>query len=84
MIIVFHGRQINNECTHYLDKYVTIFFQQRIKFYTIALIRLFNFFNFKPEYNFEEGDEEKIMSDFLVKIQSYQLFTLQARIYNKL
>ncbi len=24
------------------------------------------------------------MSDFLVKLQSYQLFTLQARIYNKL
>ena len=45
---------------------------------------LFKLFNFKPEYNSEEEDEEKIMSDFLVKLQSYQLFTLQARIYNKL
>ena len=45
---------------------------------------LFKLFNFKPEYNSEEEDEEKIMSDFLVKLQSYQLFTLQARIYSKL
>ena len=45
---------------------------------------LFKLFNFKPEYDSEEDDEEKIMSDFLVKLQSYQLFTLQVRIYNKL
>ena len=29
-------------------------------------------------------DFSLIMSDFLVKLQSYQLFTLQVRIYNKL
>jgi hypothetical protein len=45
---------------------------------------LFKLFNLKTEYESEEDDEEKIMSNFLVKLQSYQLFTLQARIYNKL
>ena len=45
---------------------------------------LFKFFKFKPELNSEEEDDDKIMSDFLKKLQSYQLFTFQARIYNKL
>ncbi len=31
-----------------------------------------------------EADEEKIMSDFIGKLYSYDLFTLQSRIYNKL
>ena len=56
-----------------------IFLQQRIKVYAIASIAcncLYKPFNFKPEYNSEEEDEEIIMSDFLVKLQSYQLFTV--------
>ena len=31
-----------------------------------------------------DNDEEKIMSEFIKKLQSYYLFTLQSRIYNKL
>jgi hypothetical protein len=61
-----------------------IFPQQHTKVYAIVLIFLLKLFNFKPEYDSEDDDEEKIMSDFLVKLQSYQLFTLQVRIYNKL
>ena len=32
----------------------------------------------------EEVDDEKIMNDFIEKLQSYQLFTLNSRMYNKL
>ena len=32
----------------------------------------------------DDNDEEKIMSEFIKKLQSYYLFTLQSRIYNKL
>jgi hypothetical protein len=41
---------------------------------------------FKPEAPLEDEDEneEKIMSDFIDKLHSYDLFTLQSRIYNKL
>ena len=43
-------------------------------------------FKFKPEVTPEdaEANEEKIMSDFIDKLHSYDLFTLQSRIYNKL
>ena len=47
---------------------------------------LYKLFKFKPEVTPEddEGNEEKIMSDFIEKLNSYSLFTLQSRIYNKL
>jgi hypothetical protein len=47
---------------------------------------LYKLFKFKPEVTPEdgEGNEEKIMSDFIEKLHSYNLFTLQSRIYNKL
>jgi hypothetical protein len=43
-------------------------------------------FKFKPEITDKdkEGDEEKIMKEFVEKLHSYDLFTLQSRIYNKL
>jgi len=49
---------------------------------------LYKLFKFKPEVYLEdeEANEEKIMSesDFIDKLHSYDLFTLQLRIYNKL
>ncbi len=47
---------------------------------------LYKLVKFKPEVTpeDEEADEEKIMSDFIDKLHSYDLFTLQSRIYNKL
>jgi hypothetical protein len=47
---------------------------------------LYKLFKFKPEATPEDEDEneEKIMSDFIDKLHSYDLFTLQSRIYNKL
>jgi hypothetical protein len=47
---------------------------------------LYKLFKFKPEAPPEDEDEneEKIMSDFIDKLHSYDLFTLQSRIYNKL
>jgi hypothetical protein len=47
---------------------------------------LYKLFKFKPEVTSEdeEANEEKIMSDFIDKLHSYDLFTLQSRIYNKL
>jgi hypothetical protein len=49
-------------------------------------ICLYKLFKFKPEVTpkEEEGNEEKIISDFIEKLYSYSLFTLQSRIYNKL
>jgi hypothetical protein len=49
-------------------------------------ICLYKLFKFKPEATPEDEDEneEKIMSDFIGKLHSYDLFTLQSRIYNKL
>ena len=41
-------------------------------------------FKFKPDFTNEDEDEEKVMRDFVNKLQSYDLFTLQSRIYNKL
>ena len=43
-------------------------------------------FKFKPEITDKdkEEDEEKIMKEFVEKLHSYDLFTLQSRIYNKL
>jgi hypothetical protein len=47
---------------------------------------LYKLFKFKPEVTPEDEDEneEKIMNDFIDKLHSYDLFTLQSRIYNKL
>ena len=47
---------------------------------------LYKLFKFKPEFTpeDEERNEEKVMSDFIEKLHSYNLFTLQSRIYNKL
>jgi hypothetical protein len=47
---------------------------------------LYKLFKFKPEATPEDEDENegKIMSDFIDKLHSYDLFTLQSRIYNKL
>ena len=47
---------------------------------------LYKLFKFKPEVTpeDEEANEEKILSDFIDKLHSYDLFTLQSRIYNKL
>jgi hypothetical protein len=49
-------------------------------------LSLYKLFKFKPEATPEDEDEneEKIMSDFIDKLHSYDLFTLQSRIYNKL
>ena len=48
-------------------------------------ICLYKLFKFRPEINSdEEEDEEKIMKNFIEKLHSYNLFTLQSRIYNKL
>jgi hypothetical protein len=48
-------------------------------------ICLYKLFKFRPEINRDEDeDEEKIMKDFIEKLHSYNLFTLQSRIYNKL
>ena len=47
---------------------------------------LYKLFKFKPEIadKDKEEDEEKIMKEFVEKLHSYDLFTLQSRIYNKL
>jgi hypothetical protein len=46
------------------------------------LLCLYKLFKFKTEVTpeDEEGNEEKIMSDFIEKLNSYSLFTLQSRI----
>ncbi len=68
--------------------YFDYFLSLIIYFPSTAYFSLSNCFNrclfnlFKPEYDSEENDEEKII--ILVKLQFYQLFTLEARIYNKL
>ena len=45
---------------------------------------LYKLFKFKPEAidmdDEDDNDEEKIMSEFIKKLQSYDLFTLQSRI----
>ena len=47
---------------------------------------LYKLFNFKPEVGDKDRDEneEKILREFVEKLQSYDLFTLQSRVYNKL
>jgi len=47
---------------------------------------LYKLFNFKPELGDKDRDEdeEKILREFVEKLQSYDLFTLQSRVYNKL
>ena len=59
---------------------------QPIKVLTTALIFVYiNSSKFRPEiYSDEEEDEEKIMKNFIEKLHSYNLFTFQSRIYNKL
>jgi len=58
-----------------------------------SLSNCFNFclprlFNFRPaEINYLESfpeEEEKIMTEFLSKLQSYSLFTFQSRVFSKL
>ena len=64
-----------------------IFHHQLIIVLIIALIFVFyKLFKFKPEIadKDKEEDEEKNMKEFVEKLQSYDLFTLQSRIYNKL
>jgi hypothetical protein len=45
---------------------------------------LYKLFKFQPVLSSDDEDEEKIMNDFTEKLQSYDLFTFQSRIYNKL
>ena len=46
---------------------------------------LYKLFKFKPEYtNTFDEDENNIMDEFTKKLESYDLFTFQLRIYNKL
>ena len=45
---------------------------------------LFELLNFEHQFDSEEDDGGKIMNDFYEKLQSYHLFTLKVRIYNKL
>jgi hypothetical protein len=58
-------------------------FQSLNNYFNLSLYKLFKL---KPEVTpeDEEGNEEKIMSGFINKLNSYSLFTLQSRIYNKL
>ena len=53
--------------------------------FNFCLLRLFNF---RPaEINYLESspeEEEKIMNEFLSKLQSYSLFTFQSRVFSKL
>jgi hypothetical protein len=64
--------------THYLSAY-----QSLNNCFNLCLYKLFKL---KPEVTSEdeEVNEEKIMCDFIDKLHSYDLFTLQSRIYNKL
>ena len=41
-------------------------------------------FKFQPETNSLDEDEDRIMAEFTEKLHSYDLFTFQSRIYNKL
>ena len=45
---------------------------------------LYKLFKFQPEINSLDEDEDKIMDEFTEKLHSYDLFTFQSRIYNKL
>ena len=58
-------------------------FQSLNNYFNLSLYKLFKL---KPEVTLEdeEGNLEKIMSGFIDKLNSYSLFTLQSRIYNKL
>jgi hypothetical protein len=51
--------------------------------FNLCLYKLFKF-KLKIVKKDEEVDEIKIMNDFIEKQYSYNLFTLQSRIYNKL
>jgi hypothetical protein len=39
--------------------------------------------SFSPDFSSEDKDEETVMSEFVEKLHSYELFTFQSRIYNK-
>ena len=58
-------------------------FQSLNNCFNLCLYRLFKF---KPEKSSPDDDidEDKIMNDFIDKLQSYDLFTLQSRVYTKL
>ena len=58
-------------------------FKSLNNYFNFCLLKLFKL---KPEFNFTdaEDDDGKIMSDFLKKLQAYDLFTLQSRVYDKL
>jgi hypothetical protein len=46
---------------------------------------LYRLFKFKPDFITEDVvDEEKSLSEFIAKLQAYDLFTLQSRLYFKL
>jgi hypothetical protein len=44
---------------------------------------LYKLFKFSPDFSSEDKDEETVMSEFVEKLHSYELFTFQSRIYNK-
>jgi hypothetical protein len=57
-------------------------FQSLNNCFNLCLYRLFKF---KPDFTTEDVvDEEKSMSEFIAKLQAYDLFTLQSRLYFKL
>ena len=58
-------------------------FQSLNNCFNLCLYRLFKFKPEKPSPD-DDIDEDKIMNDFIDKLQSYDLFTFQSRIYSKL
>ena len=44
---------------------------------------LYKLFKFSPDSSSEDKDEETVMSEFVEKLHSYELFTFPSRIYNK-
>jgi hypothetical protein len=44
---------------------------------------LYKLFKFSTDFSSDDKDEETVMSEFVEKLHSYELFTFQSRIYNK-
>jgi hypothetical protein len=65
-----------------LYKRSTLLFQSLNNCFNVCLYKPSKF---RPEIKRDvDEDEEKIMKDFIEKLHSYNLFTLQSRIHNKL
>ena len=63
-----------------LTRYISSYFFLLNNCFNICLFKLFKF---KPDFTSDFEDDARILREFIEKLHSYDLFTLQSRILNK-